>query len=74
MDLNGDSALNNLARVVEVIGGDQQLRHWFLALAQRPEVERRNAIYSMSEQMRADGKLSAGESKSLLVALLVALL
>ena len=56
MALNTDSALDNLARLVRVIGPDQQLRQWFSALGQKPEVERRNAIYSMSEQMRADGK------------------
>jgi hypothetical protein len=56
MALNTDSALNNLARMVQVIGPDKQLRRWFSALGQMPTLERRNAIYSMSEQMTADGK------------------
>jgi hypothetical protein len=56
MTLDTDTALDNLARMVQVIGPDKQLRAWFSALGQKPALERRNAIYSMSEQMRTDGK------------------
>jgi hypothetical protein len=56
MTLNTDSALDNLARMVQIIGPDQQLRKWFSALSQMSALQRHNAIYSMSEQMRTDGK------------------
>jgi hypothetical protein len=54
--MDPDSALDNLSRMAQVIARDQQLRHWFSALAQRPAIERRNEIYSASERMRAEGK------------------
>ena len=56
MALNVDSALANLTRMVRVIGPDPRLREWLLAPDQKSAVERHNAIYSMSERMRADGK------------------
>ena len=54
--MDPDSALDNLTRMAQVIGRDQQLRRWFSALAQMPAVERRNEIYSASERMRAEGR------------------
>ncbi|HXJ58884.1 MAG TPA: hypothetical protein VNU68_19665 [Verrucomicrobiae bacterium] len=54
--MDTDSALDNLTRMAQVIGRDQQLRAWFSALAQMPAVERRNEIFSTSERMRSEGK------------------
>ena len=56
MTISANSALNNLTRMVQVVGRDPQLRQWFSALAQKPAADRRNEIYSTSERMRADGK------------------
>jgi hypothetical protein len=56
MTLDTESALNNLARMVQVIGRDQRLRQWFSALTQQSAVERRNEIFMTSERMRAEGK------------------
>lgn len=56
MTINTDAALDNLARMVQVIGADPQLRAWFSTLGQKSELERRNAIYLMSEQMRTTGQ------------------
>jgi len=56
MALNTDTALDNLTRMVQVIGRDQKLRQWFSALTQQSAVERRNEIFAASERMRAEGK------------------
>jgi hypothetical protein len=56
MTLDTESALDNLARMVQVIGRDQGLRQWFSALTQKSAVERRNEIFMTSERMRAEGK------------------
>jgi len=56
MTLDTESALDNLARMVQVIGRDQRLRQWFSALTQQSAVERRNEIFMTSERMRAEGK------------------
>jgi len=56
MTLDTESALNNLARMVQVIRRDQRLRQWFSALTQQSAVERRNEIFMTSERMRAEGK------------------
>jgi hypothetical protein len=55
MDLNADSALENLTRMVEVIDGDENLRQWFSSLTEQSEVGRRNEILAASEKMRAEG-------------------
>ena len=56
MALTTDTALNNLTRMVQVIGRDQKLRLWFAAVTQRSAVDRRNEIFAVSERMRAEGK------------------
>jgi hypothetical protein len=56
MALDTESALDNLARMVQVIGRDQALRQWFSALTQKSAVERRNEIFMTGERMRAEGK------------------
>jgi hypothetical protein len=56
MAINPDSVLDNLTRLVQVIGPDQQLRQWFSALAKKSAVERRNEIYLACERMQAAGQ------------------
>ena len=56
MAINPDSALENLTRLVQVIGPDRELRQWFSALARKSAVERRNEIYLACERMRAAGQ------------------
>jgi len=53
MSTTFDAALDNLTRIVRVVGDDQKLRRWFHSLSKKSAVERRNAIYVMSEQMAA---------------------
>lgn len=55
MALNRDSALDNLARMIQVIQNDPDLRKWFCGLAHKSAVERRNEIYSAVERMRTEG-------------------
>jgi len=49
-------ALEILALLVEIIGSDSKLREWFDQLTARSAVERRNAIYALSEKMKSTGK------------------
>ena len=49
-------ALDNLARLVQVVRDDRQLHAWFCKMAQKSAVERRNEIYSMAERMRCEGE------------------
>jgi hypothetical protein len=56
MALDAESALDNLTRMVQVIGRDRELRQWFSALTEQSAVERRNEIFMTSEKMRAEGK------------------
>jgi hypothetical protein len=56
MALNRDTTLNNLTRIVQVIKDDRLLQEWFDGLAHKPEVERRNEIYSTVERMKAEGE------------------
>lgn len=56
MAFNQDMALNNLARMVQVIRHDRQLREWFYGMAHKSIVERRNEVYAMVEQLSAEGK------------------
>lgn len=55
MALNHDSALDNLARMIQVIQNDPGLRKWFCELANKSAVERRNEIFSAVERMRMEG-------------------
>jgi hypothetical protein len=56
MALNRDTALNNLARIVQVIRDERRLHEWFRALTNVSAVQRRNEIYSMVEQMKANSE------------------
>ncbi len=56
MDFNSDTALDNLARMVQVIQNDRKLQEWFYELADKSIVERRNEIYSVARRMQAEGK------------------
>ena len=56
MDLTNNSALENLTRIVQVIGRDKELRCWFSSLERMSSVERRNEIYATSDRMRTQGK------------------
>ena len=56
MAINPDSVLDNLTRLVQVIGPDRQLRQWFSALAEKSAVERRNEIYLACERMQTAGQ------------------
>ena len=56
MALNRNMALDNLARIVQVIRDDRQLREWFCEVANESVVDRRNEIYAMVERLRADGE------------------
>jgi len=51
MASNRDKALDNLARLVQVVRHDQKLRKWFLSIAHLPTVQRRNEIYAMVERI-----------------------
>jgi hypothetical protein len=56
MKINADSALEGLARFVQVIGRDTALRQRFCGLAGLSPVQRSNAIHVMAEQMTAEHK------------------
>jgi hypothetical protein len=56
MHLDTESALDNLARMVQIIGRDRKLRLWFSALTRQSAVQRRNEIFAESERMRAAGE------------------
>lgn len=56
MAINNDIALDNLARMVQVIARDPDLRRWFSALTQQSAIKRRNEIFAASEKLRAEDK------------------
>ena len=56
MALDAESALDHLARMVQMIARDKDLKQWFSGLAQKPEPERCYEIYSRSEAIRAAGE------------------
>jgi hypothetical protein len=56
MALNRDMAVDNLARIVQVIRDDRRLHEWFHALTCEAAVQRRNEIFATVERMRADGE------------------
>jgi hypothetical protein len=51
-----DSALDGLARFVQVIGKDTALRRRFCRLASLSPIQRANEIHIMAEQMTAERK------------------
>jgi hypothetical protein len=56
MNTDSDSALEGLARLVQVIGKDTALRQRFCRLAGLTPVQRANEIHIMAEQMAAEQK------------------
>ena len=56
MPLNHETALDNLARIVQVIQHDPQMLVWFRALARESTVARRNEIYLMVKQLNNTGE------------------
>jgi hypothetical protein len=56
MKTNVDSALDGLARFVQVIGKDAALRQRFCRLASLSLIQRANEIHIMAEQMTAEHK------------------
>ncbi len=56
MKPDADSALECLARCIEVIGRDEALRQRFGRLAGLSPVQRANEIHIMAEQMTAERK------------------
>jgi hypothetical protein len=56
MKPNADSALDSLARLVQVIGSDSELRQRFYRLATLPAIQRSDEIHIMAEQMVAERK------------------
>ena len=54
--MSKNSSLDTLARLVQVVGRDPELRRWFAELQQKPEGARAKEIYVMAERMRAEGK------------------
>ena len=56
MKTNTDSALEGLARLVQVIGKDAAIRQRFCRLAALTPVQRSNEIHIMAEQMGAECK------------------
>jgi hypothetical protein len=53
---NTNTALDTLARMVQIVGRDPDLLRWFRELARKPADQRRNDIYLAAERMRAEGK------------------
>jgi hypothetical protein len=51
-----DSALDDLARFVQVVGRDPKLQQWFVALVEMSPVERRIEIFSAAERIKVDRK------------------
>ena len=51
-----ESALDRLSTIVQVIRSDRALASWFSGLTRLSAVDRRNAIFGMSEKMRAQGQ------------------
>ncbi len=56
MAMSPDSALDNLARIIQVIEDDPKLHDWFCQLARLAPVERRNEIYRMVHHMRSESR------------------
>ena len=63
-----DFAIDSLVRLVEVIGSDRELRAWFARLEDLSAVQRRNAIFTMSEQLQSH----AGNSQAIVTFRLLA--
>ncbi len=56
MKTDSDSAVEGLARLVQVIGNDTAIRERFCRLASLTPVQRATEIHIMAEQMAADRK------------------
>jgi hypothetical protein len=56
MKAKEDTALDDLARFVQVIGRDETLREPFCRLAALSPVQRSNAVHVMAEQMNTENK------------------
>jgi hypothetical protein len=56
MNPEADTVLENLARLVQVIGRDKVLRERFGELARLSPTQRANEIHILAEQMAAEGK------------------
>ena len=56
MKPDADSALESLARFVQVIGSDSVLRLWFNRLATLSPIQRSKEIHIMAGQMTAERK------------------
>jgi hypothetical protein len=56
MKTDADSALEGMARFVQVIGRDTALRQRFCRLAGLSPIQRSNEIHVMAEQMTAEHK------------------
>jgi hypothetical protein len=51
-----EAAVDHLSTMVQVIRADRVLTSWFSDLTRLSAVERRNAIFGMSEKLRAQGQ------------------
>ena len=47
-----DPDIDDLVRIIEVIGHDLKPKRWFKELAHLPDTQRRNEIFAMTERMR----------------------
>ena len=56
MSTSVDTALDNLARIVQVVRRDRELRRWFDGLSKKAASERRIEIIVMSAKMAAKGE------------------
>jgi hypothetical protein len=56
MNRDADAALESLARLVLVVGGDAALQQRFSRLAKLSPVQRANEIHIMAEQMSSEKK------------------
>ncbi|MDB6027124.1 MAG: hypothetical protein JWM68_3347 [Verrucomicrobiales bacterium] len=53
---NDDSALDQFARFIQVVGSNLTLRQWFWGLSGISSVQRRNEISAMIQKMMARGE------------------
>ncbi len=53
MDVKLESMIDSLTTLIRAIGEDVKLKRWFVGLERKTNVERRNAIYAMSQRMVA---------------------
>lgn len=53
MDVKLESMIDSLTTLIRAIAEDVKLKNWFVGLERKTNVERRNAIYAMSQRMAA---------------------